>query len=72
MNLWLAFPVSIQQKEALKCSHAVLKRLITHTTPTGNIPEAPELGTTHYKGQNVDDVPYKGVLGLRIVTSKHL
>ena len=31
-----------------------------HTTPTGNIPEAPELGTPHYKGQNVG-VHYKEV-----------
>ena len=24
-----------------------------YTTPNGNIPEAPELGTPHYNGQNV-------------------
>ena len=36
-------------------SHTVLNTPITHTTPTGNIPEAPMLGTpvTRYKGQNV-------------------
>ena len=28
----------------------MLNSLITHTTPTGNIPEAPELGTPRYKG----------------------
>ena len=27
--------------------------VITRTTPTGNKPEAPELGTPRYKGQNV-------------------
>ena len=26
---------------------------ITHTKPTGNIPEVPELGTSRYNGQNV-------------------
>ena len=33
-----------------KCSHVVP---ITHTMPTRNIPEATELGTSNYKGQNV-------------------
>ena len=36
-----------------KPSHIVLNSPITHTTPTRNIPEVPELGTAHYKGQNV-------------------
>ena len=31
----------------------LLNSLIMRTTPTGNIPEAPELGTPRYKGQNV-------------------
>ena len=35
-----------------KCSHVVLNSLITHTTPTGNIPEPPELGTPLYNRQN--------------------
>ena len=29
----------------------MLNSLITHTTPTGNILEAPELGTPRYNGQ---------------------
>ena len=30
----------------------VLNSPIVHTTPTGNIPETPELGTPLYNGQN--------------------
>ena len=46
ISLCLAFPPSVQQ-------NVMLNSPITHVTPTGNIPEAPELGTPRYKGQNV-------------------
>ena len=41
--------LSVQQRKALKMQP---RCAIMHTTPTGNIPEAPELGTPRYSGQN--------------------
>ena len=39
--------------------------------PTGNVPEAPELGTPQYKGQNIgsqwNGVRYRGVFHCAIV-----
>jgi len=53
----MKFPASIQQRKALKtqprCAQPLLNSLIAHTTPTGNIPETPELGIPLYNGQNV-------------------
>ena len=46
---WLLKAASVQQRKALKTQS---RCAITHTTPTGNIPEAPELGTPHYSKQN--------------------
>ena len=37
-----------------KHSHIVLNSLITQSTPTRNVPEAPELGTLHYTVQSID------------------
>ena len=44
-SLCVAFPVSLQQRKALKNSHVAFNNPITHTTPTGNILGTPELGT---------------------------
>ena len=41
-------------------SHIVLNSPITHTMPTGNIPEAPELGTPCYKIVGPNDVSFRG------------
>ena len=45
----LAFPASLQQGKTLKM--LVLNSSITYMLP--HLPEVPELGTPHYKGQNV-------------------
>ena len=45
-----------------KHSQIVLNSAITHTTSTGNVPEAPELRTPRYEGQNVPNgVRHRGV-----------
>ena len=49
--LYLCIYWSVQHKKKKKKKKKNSR--ITHTTPTGNIPEAPELGTPRYNGQNV-------------------
>ena len=47
-TMLVTFPASVQQGKALKVWPCCILKSMTQITPTGNVPEALELGTTHY------------------------
>ena len=55
----LSFPCQCTAKESSENAATLYSTAgLCSTTPSANIPEAPELGTPRYNGQNVEPCPY--------------